>query len=130
VYDPFPGSGTMLIAAELTERVWLDLELDPEYMDVIVTRWQNLTGKRATLAGNGRAFAEAKATSCAPSRMRYKRKCSEPKTKGAFTHKIPMEEVEKHAEGRKTCEAEQREKPPGSKMWQPEERSEGQALMQ
>jgi len=49
VYDPFLGSGTTLIAAELTERVCLGLELDPRYCDVIVERWQNLTGKQATL---------------------------------------------------------------------------------
>ena len=40
VYDPFLGSGTTLIAAETTGRVCLGLELDPAYVDVIVTRWQ------------------------------------------------------------------------------------------
>jgi DNA modification methylase len=56
VYDPFLGSGTTLAAAELTERVCYGLELDPKYNDVVVQRWQSLTGKQATLEGDGRAF--------------------------------------------------------------------------
>jgi DNA modification methylase len=58
VYDPFLGSGTTLAAAELTERVCCGLELDPKYVDVIVERWQQLTGKKATLEGCGRPFDE------------------------------------------------------------------------
>jgi len=52
VYDPFLGSGTTLAAAELTERVCLGIELDPKYVDVICTRYFNLTGKQAVL-GDG-----------------------------------------------------------------------------
>jgi len=52
VYDPFLGSGTTLAAAELTERVCMGLELDPKYVDVICTRYFNLTGKQAVL-GDG-----------------------------------------------------------------------------
>jgi DNA modification methylase len=48
VYDPLLGSGTTLAAAELTERICYRLELDPKYVDVIVQRWQQLTGKKAT----------------------------------------------------------------------------------
>src|SRR6266404_2120722 len=58
VYDAFLGSGTTLAAAELTERVCCGLELDPKYVDVIVERWQQLTGKKATLEGGGRTFDE------------------------------------------------------------------------
>lgn len=58
VYDPFLGSGTTLAAAELTERVCYGLELDPKYVDVIVQRWQQLTGKEAKLDGSGRTLAE------------------------------------------------------------------------
>jgi len=58
VYDPFLGSGTTLIAAELTERVCFGLELDPRYCDVIVERWEKLTGKQATLESDGRSFKE------------------------------------------------------------------------
>src|SRR5260370_34075132 len=56
VYDPFLGSGTTLAASELTERVCCGLEIDPRYVDVIITRWQQLTGKPATLEGDGRTF--------------------------------------------------------------------------
>ena len=58
VYEPFLGSGTTLAAAELTERVCYGLELDPKYVDVAVQRWQQLTGKHATLDGDGRTFDE------------------------------------------------------------------------
>jgi DNA modification methylase len=56
VYEPFLGSGTTLAAAELTERVCCGMELDPKYVDVIVQRWQTLSGKLATLDGDGRTF--------------------------------------------------------------------------
>ena len=58
VYEPFLGSGTTLAAAEITERVCYGLELDPKYVDVIVKRWQDLTGKQSTLDGDGRRFNE------------------------------------------------------------------------
>jgi DNA modification methylase len=60
VYDPFLGSGTTLAAAELTERVCYGMELDPKYADVVVARWEQLTGKKATLDGDGRTFEETK----------------------------------------------------------------------
>jgi DNA modification methylase len=47
VYDPFCGSGTSLIAAEHLGRVCVALELSPAYCDVIVERWQRLTGGKA-----------------------------------------------------------------------------------
>lgn len=56
VYEPFLGSGTTLAAAEGTERVCYGVELDPKYCDVIVERWQKLTGGKATLEGDGRTF--------------------------------------------------------------------------
>jgi DNA modification methylase len=58
VYDPFLGSGTTLIAAELTGRVCFGLEIDPHYCDVIITRWQDLTGKKAILEADGRTFEQ------------------------------------------------------------------------
>ncbi|MFY9725066.1 MAG: DNA methyltransferase [Bryobacteraceae bacterium] len=58
VYDPFLGSGTTLAAAETTGRICCGLELDPKYVDVIVTRWQSLTGQKATLDGDGRTPEE------------------------------------------------------------------------
>jgi DNA modification methylase len=56
VYDPFLGSGTTLAAAELTERVCCGLDLNPKYADVVVQRWQQLSGKEAKLEGDGRTF--------------------------------------------------------------------------
>jgi DNA modification methylase len=58
VYDPFLGSGTTLIAAEMTGRVCCGLELDPKYMDVIIGRWQELTGQEAVLHGLGATFQQ------------------------------------------------------------------------
>jgi DNA modification methylase len=58
VYDPFLGSGTTVAAAEATERVCYGIELDPKFVDVTILRWEKLAGKRATLAGDGRTFAE------------------------------------------------------------------------
>jgi DNA modification methylase len=56
VYDPFVGSGTTLIAAETTGRRVYALEIAPQYVDVAVLRWQQATGKQATLDGDGRTF--------------------------------------------------------------------------
>ena len=56
VYDPFLGSGTTLAACEETGRDCYGLEIDPRYVDVLVTRWQKLTGKQATLESDGRTF--------------------------------------------------------------------------
>jgi DNA modification methylase len=47
VLDLFGGSGSTLIAAEQMGRSALLMEIDPAYCDVIVTRWENLTGKKA-----------------------------------------------------------------------------------
>lgn len=47
VYDPFLGSGTTLIAAEQLGRKCFGMEISPAYCDVIVQRWENLTGKKA-----------------------------------------------------------------------------------
>lgn len=56
VYDPFLGSGTTLIAAQLTERICYGLEIDPRYVDVIIRRWQLLTKQPAILEANRRTF--------------------------------------------------------------------------
>jgi DNA modification methylase len=57
VYDPFSGSGTTIIAAEMTGRVCRAIELAPAYVDVAVRRWEAFTGQRATLESNDRTFA-------------------------------------------------------------------------
>ncbi|UZR28101.1 site-specific DNA-methyltransferase [Methylococcus mesophilus] len=56
VLDPFGGSGTTLIAAEKSGRVARLIELDPKYVDVIVRRWEDWTGKQATREADGLAF--------------------------------------------------------------------------
>lgn len=49
VYDPFLGSDTTLIACEQLNRICYGMEIDPVYCDVIVKRWETLTGKKAVL---------------------------------------------------------------------------------
>lgn len=56
VYEPFAGSGTTLIAAEMMNRYCLAIELNPSYVDVIVRRWQEFAQGEATLEGDGRTF--------------------------------------------------------------------------
>lgn len=58
IIEPFGGSGTTLIAAEKLGCVGHLMELDPKYVDVIVRRWQDFTGKQATLEADGRTFNE------------------------------------------------------------------------
>lgn len=49
ILDLFGGSGTTLVAAEQTKRTCYMMELDPKYCDVIIKRWENLTGEKAIL---------------------------------------------------------------------------------
>lgn len=58
VLDPFGGSGTTLIAAEKTGRKARLMELDPLYCDVIIRRWQALTGRNAVHVISGKTFNE------------------------------------------------------------------------
>ena len=61
IYEPFSGSGTTIIAAEMTGRVCLAIELSPQYVDVAVCRWEQFTGIAATLEATGKTFAEHEA---------------------------------------------------------------------
>ena len=63
VLDLFGGGGSTLIACEKTGRYARLMELDPKYVDVIVRRWQEFTGKQATHAATGATFAEVEADS-------------------------------------------------------------------
>jgi len=56
VYEPFSGSGTTIIAAEMTGRSCHAIELSPAYVDVAIIRWQEFTGKDATLEATGQTF--------------------------------------------------------------------------
>ena len=53
VLDPFAGSGSTLMACEYTGRKARAIELDPRYVDVICRRWQEYTGSKPVLEGNG-----------------------------------------------------------------------------
>jgi DNA modification methylase len=54
VFDGFGGSGATLIASEQVGKTCFMMELDPKYCDVIIQRWENLTGKKAELANASR----------------------------------------------------------------------------
>jgi DNA modification methylase len=56
ILDPFLGSGTTVLAAEVTGRRAAGLELDPRYVDCAIRRWQQRTGKAAVLAATGETF--------------------------------------------------------------------------
>ncbi len=58
VLDLFGGSGSTLIAGEKTGRSARLIELDPKYVDVIIRRWQDYTGKQATRVEDGVVFNE------------------------------------------------------------------------
>lgn len=59
VYDSFGGSGSTLISCEKNHRNCSMMELDPKYCDVIITRWQNFTGQKATHEETGLPFGSA-----------------------------------------------------------------------
>jgi DNA modification methylase len=66
VLDPFGGSGTTLIACEKSGRRARLMELDPKYVDVIVRRWEEFTGKKATrLEGGSKDGAKDQAVDAA-----------------------------------------------------------------
>jgi DNA modification methylase len=59
--EPFGGSGSTLIGCEKTGRVCYTMEVDSLYVDVIVRRWQQFTGKNATLETSGALFDDVAA---------------------------------------------------------------------
>jgi DNA modification methylase len=58
VLDPFLGSGSTLVAAESTGRHCRGLELDPLYVDVILRRYEAVTGRPAVLERTGETYTE------------------------------------------------------------------------
>ena len=56
ILDLFGGSGFTLIAAEKKAKSSFTMELSPHYCDVIINRWQTLTGKEAVLESTGEKF--------------------------------------------------------------------------
>jgi DNA modification methylase len=72
VYEPFSGSGTSIIAAEMTGRVCHAIELNPAYVDVAIERWQAFTGEKAVLEASDQTFGDVGA----------EREAAEPATDG------------------------------------------------
>ena len=58
--EPFGGSGSTIISAEKTGRACYCMELKEKWVDVIITRWQNFTGRQAVHAETGKTFDEMK----------------------------------------------------------------------
>ncbi len=58
IYDPFLGSGTTMIVAEMEARSCYGMEIAPQYVDVCVRRWQDFTGEHATLEATGKTFEQ------------------------------------------------------------------------
>jgi DNA modification methylase len=61
VLDAFAGSGSTLLAAEATGRVCRAIEIDGSYCDLIIQRWEQMTGGEACLAETGETFSEVQA---------------------------------------------------------------------
>lgn len=56
ILEPFAGSGSTLMAAQSTGRICRAIEIDGLYCDVIIRRWQNMTGLAAILKETGETF--------------------------------------------------------------------------
>jgi DNA modification methylase len=57
-FEPFSGSGSQMIAAEQLSRRCYGVEQSPQFVDLAVRRWEEFTGLKATLDGDGAAFEE------------------------------------------------------------------------
>ena len=56
IFDPFSGSGSTLIACEKLNRICYGIELDTKFVDVIIQRWQQFTGKEAIHEQSGKTY--------------------------------------------------------------------------
>jgi DNA modification methylase len=61
VYEPFLGSGTVLMACQLAERICCGLEINPNYVDMSISRWQSSTSREAVLHGTAYTFDQIRA---------------------------------------------------------------------
>lgn len=66
VYDPFLGSGSTLIAAQMTKPICHGIDIDPIYVETALDRWQSFTGEEARLESTGQTLAEVRAERLAP----------------------------------------------------------------
>ena len=60
VVDLFCGSGSTLICCETNNRKCRTIEMEEKFCDVTIQRWQNYTGKKATLESTGQTYEELK----------------------------------------------------------------------
>jgi DNA modification methylase len=72
VLDAFAGSGSTIMAAEQIGRRAYCVEIDPQYADVAIRRWQRVTGKDAVLESTGQTFEEADAARVEPPMARVR----------------------------------------------------------
>jgi DNA modification methylase len=77
VYDPFVGSGTTIIAAEVAGRQCYAMDIDPTYCTVAIERWQNFTKSQAVLEATGQTFDEVKNERVPPGARNPNSKCDE-----------------------------------------------------
>lgn len=64
--EPFGGSGSTLMGAEKSGRRCYTMELQPFYVDVIINRWQDFTGRLAVHAATGKTFEEMRGERLTP----------------------------------------------------------------
>ena len=81
IYEPFCGSGTTIIAAEQLGRKCYGMEISPAYCDVIVKRWETLTGKKATLEITDGKTRPAKTTDSAATATGKSRQAKDKQTR-------------------------------------------------
>jgi DNA modification methylase len=67
ILDAFCGSGSTIIAAEQIGRRAYCIEIDPQYAEIAILRWQAITGKDAVLETTGQTFDEIRAIRLATS---------------------------------------------------------------
>jgi DNA modification methylase len=77
VYEPFGGSGTTLMACETLGRNCYSIEIEPRFVDVIVTRFQNFTGRAAILDGSQQTFEQVKLERLPKDEAATKESCEE-----------------------------------------------------
>jgi len=63
-FEPFSGGGTTIIAAEKTGRKCYAIEIDPQYVQVAIKRWQDFTGENAILESTGQTFTQVSEINC------------------------------------------------------------------
>lgn len=57
IYEPFGGSGTAVIAAQMTDRRCLCMEMDPKFVDVIINIWEKMTEESAIRESDGKSYS-------------------------------------------------------------------------